>query len=71
MTSTIPTNHEELGRLKQADVVREVQRCQFVPDAAEVRYQRPASKFSRQLMLPARVAAHLRLLALGREGRQA
>jgi len=71
MPSTIPTIHEELGRLRQADLHCEVQQCQPVRDATEVSYPRPASKLSRRLVLAARTGAHLRHFALGRERSQA
>lgn len=71
MPSTIPTIHEELGRLRQADLLCEVQRCQSIREAREASDPRPVSKLTRQLMLAARTGAHLRQLAPGGQRSQA
>src|SRR5256885_13315315 len=42
MTSTIPTIHEELGRLRQADILREARRCALARDAASASKRRRA-----------------------------
>jgi hypothetical protein len=64
LSSTIPTIHEELGRLRQADILREVQRCQYVRDVAEASKRRPADKLKRRLRYPAWATTQLRLLAV-------
>jgi hypothetical protein len=71
MPSTIPTIHEELGRLRQADLLCEAQRWQSVREATEVSYPRPPRKLGRRLVLAARAATHIRPFALGRTRSQA
>jgi hypothetical protein len=67
----IPTIHEELGRVRQADILREVQQCQYVRDTAAASDSRPADTLERRLRFPAWAITQLRLLAWGLERRQA
>ena len=52
MTSTIPTIHEELGRLRQADILREARRCALARDAASASKRRRARRGATLLALP-------------------
>ena len=62
MTSTIPTIHEELGRLRQADILREARRCALARDAASASKRRRARRGATLLALPSWPAARLRPL---------
>lgn len=71
MSSTIPTIHEELGRLRQADILREAQQSHYIQDAAASSASRPADTLERRLSFPAWAITQLRLLAVGLERREA
>jgi hypothetical protein len=71
LSSTIPSIHEELGRLRQADILREVQQLHYIRGVAASSDSRPAETLGRRLSFPAWAVTHLRLLAVGLERRQA
>ena len=66
MTSTIPTIHEELGRLRQADTLREARRCALARDAASASKRRRARRVARVLALPSWPGARRWPLLVGR-----